>query len=225
MEIHKQYHMTEAEFLAHGARAYARNQFLNNPYMHTIAVATNNLDFCSMICHLSTKYNHPASSYAQICNNGSKAAGFTVTYPSRTMVVTVINLANILPGSGSINGFIQFMDTVAHEIQHALVKLLLQENVDIYNEQEPHAYSTGFITQNVLRIVQRETSMFTVSLPFSHATLIDSAVKMKNQVLSTLSEAQFHSCIMDEWYRTTHGVVKVYNDGWSSTSYTPHGDL
>lgn len=217
--------MTEPAFRGHGKAVYARNKFLNNPWMQVIAVATNDLDFASLVWYVGCVYKFDMDNIDEICHVGLQAGGYTVSFPTNGLYVTVINITNALPRAVDLNGFRQFMSTVAHEIQHAVIRLFKREGVVVYSEEEPHAYTTGYVTENLMRIVARETQMFYCALSISRASVIEGTRRMPEVVTRTLSDVQVNSAIMDEYRRANNHLVIHDDNGWSNTSYFTGGGL
>lgn len=215
--------MTEEAFHRLGDHIYNNDSFENRPYPQIIVVATNQRDWEALLTYAHKVFKLSPDIVAKFGDAYSKAAGYNVTFPVGTASISFVGLHGHRLTRDSPTSVIKFLDVLAHELQHSILKFEAWSTMHPVKEEEPHAYSTGFCTARILEIVQRKTSMLFMALPFKYGRVLDAVYSVPENFITQLSGLAARSALRDASMLENQSIAEVDENGWRAVTYTAGG--
>jgi len=215
--------LSEAEFIDLGKTIYERDGFFNNPYFQYIVVVCNQPSFDAVLYYLAiVKKELRPEMMARYSNEYAHAGGYTLRYYNGQTVINILALHMKDVDDYNHHSTDNFLDVLAHEIQHLLIAYYERFNINPVLEEEPHAYMSGMLMSRILRIVRANYDAGFIHVPNRVYGCVDGLgllpANMKPSILTVLAGT------VNQLMANESGLA-LYNRGvWSATTYFSGGE-
>lgn len=219
MNIAAKFGLTEQEFKLHGEDVCERYTIVNEPFDHIIILAMSGLDFAAAVLHYGEKLGYTQSSMMQTIDSGLLSDGYTCWMHKGELFVSVINMTNSTPNTLNADSFVNFIDTLSHEIQHALMLGFEHYGMDAHKEFEPHAYATGRLTRRIFELLARNNHFVCMAMPLRWYPAFSAFNVVPSRMMTSLSSLATSSALIDQAIAVNQHRVVLRADTWSASTY------
>lgn len=225
------------EMLRRAPRVGKRCGMRISPYFHEIYIAGDLEDYLTMRCYHATRVNTIKTGFdfndytddeletmlnvADAVDVYKSSGGVTTTYMYNGVMFSVVGIPSSTLSFFNTASTRNFINTLTHEVQHALMSYAEWVGSTPVVESEPHAYLTGWVVSELLRVYSKTWNVEVHGVPKKLVNLNMVLINVANNpVFGEVSPTSLYSALINQTISERNTVVKQDgSDGWVATTY------